>query len=66
MTERDLEPGAFYWVLTAFDPDTDKAWENEVMPARYEGGGKWVYLGVDGISEWPVRWVGGKLTPPKL
>lgn len=59
----NLEIGAFYWIQVALDPDTDTEWENQPMPARYEGGEKWTYLGVEGISVWPVRWVGDKIIP---
>lgn len=56
-----LEIGAFYWVLLASDPDAEE-WEKERMPARYEGGGKWRYLGVEGVSDWPVSWVGPRIS----
>jgi len=53
--------GAFYWVVIALDADTDLEWENEPMPARYAGNGKWFYLNQDGASDWPVRWVGDRI-----
>ena len=56
-----LEVGGFYWVLIALDPDASGAWENERMPARYEGNGAWRYLGTEGVSDWPVRWVGPRI-----
>lgn len=58
-----IEPkvGCFYWILPVFDPDTDNEWENEPQPARYEGDGRWTCLGIEGISNWPARWVGDKL-----
>ncbi len=55
----DLIVGAFYWVRITFDPDTDNEWENDDMPARYAGNGKWNYL--DDESDWPVRWVGPRI-----
>ena len=43
------------------DPDAEN-WENEVMPARYAGNNQWIYLGVEGVSDWPVRWIGDEIT----
>lgn len=61
--EEDLIPGRFYWVLIVNDPDCEE-WEMEKMPARYAGNGKFNYLGEDGESDWPVRWVGREIVLP--
>ena len=68
MNTEQLEVGAFYWVLITFDPDSEGAdeWVNEPMPARYAGDGRWTFLGVDDVSDWPVRWVGPKIDKPSL
>jgi hypothetical protein len=65
MDETKLKVGSFYWMLPVLDPDTDNQWENEPQPARYEGDGKWTCLGIDGISDWPARWIGDEITPPQ-
>lgn len=59
----DLIVGAFYWVRIAFDPDFEPGneWVNDTQPARYAGGGRWNYLGIDGESDWPVIWVGEQI-----
>ena len=56
-----LTVGSFYWIQIALDPDADNEWENQAMPARYEGSGKWTYLGQEGVSDWPVRWIGNEI-----
>jgi hypothetical protein len=61
-----LKPGAFYWALPVLDPDTDEEWQNQPQPARYVGLtpdclDMWVWLGVEGVSEWPARWVGKEI-----
>jgi hypothetical protein len=62
----DLKIGSFYWVKIVYDPDTDHEWENEEMPARYAGknaAGKdlWNYIGQEGETDWPVRWIGPEI-----
>ena len=59
-----LEVGAFYWVLIVFDADylDGEEWVNEAQPARYAGNGMWHYLGLDGKSDWPVRWIGPQIS----
>src|SRR5262245_50608973 len=64
--ERELRYGAFYWVLPVFDPDGDDEWGNKEQPARYGGTNDagqqlWNYIGVDGYSDWPVRWIGEEI-----
>lgn len=56
-----LKVGAFYWVIPAFNPDTDESWNNALQPARYEGAGLWSYLGESGVSDWPTIWVGNEI-----
>jgi hypothetical protein len=66
LTHRRLRAGAFYWVILTFDPDAE-LWANERMPARFAGyvGGEptWNFLGGDGVSDWPVGWVGAEIVP---
>jgi len=59
-----LKPGAFYWALPAFDPDTDEEWVNQPQPARYEGDSRWTWLGSEN-EEWPARWVGPEIVQPE-
>jgi hypothetical protein len=68
--EANLIVGRFYWVIPAFDPDTDADWETSVQPARFAGTNAagellWNCLTIDGNSSWPMRWIGGEITPPK-
>ncbi|WP_342152294.1 hypothetical protein [Methylorubrum sp. SB2] len=60
----NLKVGAFYWVLPVLDPDTEETWWNDCMPARYAGNGQWWYLDHEGVSDWPVRWVGPEIVKP--
>lgn len=57
----DLEIGSFYWVLPVLDADAPDDWENYEQPARYVGNEMWNYLGIEGNSMWPVRWVGEEI-----
>lgn len=65
MSNPALKIGAFYWVLIVLDPDSDSPWENEPMPARYAGRGEgcdlWNFIGQEGTSDWPVRWIGEQI-----
>lgn len=66
VAQEKLIVGRFYWVVPAFDPDTDAEWESEMQPARYAGKDAngnllWNCLGVDGVSDWPMRWIGGEV-----
>lgn len=60
---RDLRVGAFYWVWLATDPE-GLEWENQPMPARYAGDGRWHFLNQEGDSDWPLRWVGAEILEP--
>lgn len=62
--EKDLVIGQFYWVLIVLDPDAKEAWENEPMPARYAGDDKWNYIGIEGVSDWPVRGIFSRIEKP--
>lgn len=66
MTDHRLRAGAFYLVIRTFDPNAE-LWENERVPARFAGyvGGErtWSFLGKDGVSDWPVGWVGPEIVP---
>ena len=61
----DLIPGRFYWVIIALDVDAEEQWENEAMPARFvgivDGKAHWNYLGQNGQTDWPVRWIGAEV-----
>lgn len=67
-----LKVGSFCWVLIALDPDTDEAWENQVMPARFAGVDKstgrplWNFLNQEGASDWDTRWIGSEIVAPVL
>jgi hypothetical protein len=64
MTEYGLRAGASYWVIATLNPDAE-LWTSERMPARFAGyvGGEptWNFLGSDGVSDWPVGWVGPEI-----
>lgn len=66
--DKNLREGAFYWIIPAFDPDTDLEWENAVQPARFDGyvdgEPRWHCLNLDGVSDWPAIYVGPEITPP--
>lgn len=63
----NLTPGKFYWVLIAFDPDTDEAWVNQKQPARFVGYTSdeqeiFQFIGRDSDEDfWPVRWIGEEI-----
>lgn len=63
-----LTVGSFYWVIPVNDPDALESWEMEAQPARLRGYSEcgeplWSYINGEG-DDWPVRWVGPRLTPP--
>lgn len=59
--KRELKIGAFYWVQPALDPDTESEWEVGIQPARYAGNDKWNSLGVEGESDWPMKYIGDEI-----
>jgi hypothetical protein len=63
---QDLVVGRFYWVMPVIDTDSDAEWESELQPARFAGRNAdgqplWNCLAIDGVSDWPMRWVGGEI-----
>lgn len=67
MDEDELKVGAFYWVTPVLDVDTDEAWEHGMQPARFAGKREdgvllWHCLNVDGLSDWPMRFIGTEIT----
>jgi hypothetical protein len=67
----DYVVGKFYWVMPMFDVDGDEEWECEMQPARFagrnaEGQPLWNCLAIDGVSDWPMRWVGGEVDAPSV
>lgn len=66
---RELIPGVFYWAIPTLDPEAEEHWESHEQPARFvgyskDGAERWQCIGVDGVSDWPMLWVGSQLTPP--
>lgn len=59
----DLDPGKFYWVWLVLDRDAE-SWENAPMVARYAGASLWNLPGKDGLSNWPMRWIGPEVEKP--
>lgn len=62
----DLVVGKFYWVMPVADPDKEAEWEDGLQPARFNGRNAdgvplWNCLGIDGNSDWPMRWVGAEI-----
>lgn len=57
-----LKVGSFYWVIPVLDVDSSEEWEDCAQPARYVGDDKWHCLNIEGVSDWPMRWVGSEIT----
>ncbi|MCL6468964.1 MAG: hypothetical protein I4O48_11675 [Ralstonia sp.] len=67
---QDLVIGRFYWVMPTIDVDSDAEWESEMQPARFAGKDAagnllWNCLGIDGASDWPMRWIGKEIGAPQ-
>lgn len=67
----DLIVGRFYWVFPVLDPDAQDEWETEIQPARFNGTNAdgellWHCIGIDGSSNWPMRWIGDEVEAPSL
>lgn len=67
MNNNELIVGRFYWVIPVLDPDTREEWEDGLQPARYAGKNAdghclWNYIGIDGCTNWPVRWIGEEIS----
>lgn len=66
MDEANLIVGRFYWVMPVIDVDSEADWEADTQPARYAGKNDrgenlWNCLGIDGASNWPMRWIGDEV-----
>lgn len=72
-----LVVGAFYWVIPEPDPDSayrdewepGQAWLDEMHPARFGGRNArgellWNFIDIDGLSNWPVLWIGEVIQSP--
>lgn len=77
VNDKQLIPGAFYWVIPEVDPDAEdrdlyepgQEWHDEIQPARFNGWNAngemlWNFLGFDGSSDWSVPWVGEAIEVP--
>lgn len=69
MPKKGLIPRRFYWALPVADPDAVHEWENQEQPAMFweydmSGNERWVWLGLDGATNWPARWVGEEIASP--
>lgn len=75
VNDKQLIPGAFYWVIPKSDVGRDddwlpgEEWQDEIQPARFNGWNAagemlWNFMGFDGASDWPVLWVGEALKIP--
>lgn len=58
--------GRFYWVMPTLDPDAEGEWESGMQPARFagrnaEGGLLWNCLAIEGVSDWPMKWIGKEI-----
>ena len=49
-------------MMPVLDPDTENDWERGMQPARYAGDDKWHCLNIEGVSDWPMRFVGNEIT----
>lgn len=69
LMRKDLIVGQFYWVLPANDPDEDMGPLQAEQPALFVGWlgdqEQWVCLGVERVSDWPMKWVGPAIEPPR-
>jgi hypothetical protein len=63
-----LIAGQFYWAEHTFGPIEDDERLGAVQPALFwgwkDGQEQWVCLGIDGVSDWPMKWVGKAILPP--
>lgn len=62
-----LVAGNFYWVVP--EPTARNAWSDDKQPARFmgfasNGATLWLCLGIDGVTSWPMRWIGDCLDVP--
>jgi hypothetical protein len=65
----DLVVGAFYWVVPANDPDEDIEQLTDTQPALFvgyseSGEQQWICLGLEGLTTWPMKWIGAIIYAP--
>lgn len=57
-----LVAGTFYWVIPAPALTAPDDWQDGLQPARFLGrdaaGKLLLRCGLDGASDWPMRWIG--------
>lgn len=66
---KQLVVGGYYWVIPEPSPGATCACEDGKQPARYLGVDRngrqaWACIGIDGVSFWPMRWVGHRIGEP--
>lgn len=69
VTNNRLDVGSFYWVIPAPALTAPDDWQDGLQPARFIGrdeAGKllWSFMGLDGVSDWPMSWIGNRLQEP--
>lgn len=65
-----LVVGKYYRVVPEPAPTAYSAWEDGPQPVRFigrdtNGAPVWSCVGIDGITNWPMRWIGSQLQEPK-
>lgn len=70
LNDNELVIGSFYWVIPVLDPDGQADWERDLQPARYagrntEGEQLWNCINIDGLTNWPMQWIGGRIDAPQ-
>ena len=61
--------GRYYWVVPEPAPVANSEWEDGLQPARFvgrdsNGAPLWTCVGLDGPTNWPMRWIGNQLRGP--
>jgi hypothetical protein len=65
-----LDIGKFYWVIPAPALTAPDDWQDGLQPARFIGRDPttckllWSVMGLDGVSDWPMLWIGNKVKEP--
>jgi hypothetical protein len=64
-----LVVGRYYWVVPEPAPAGRNEWEDGLQPARFvgrdaNGAPLWTCVGLDGPTNWPMRWIGSQLRRP--
>jgi hypothetical protein len=66
-----LVVGKYYWVIPEPAPTAYSAWEDGPQPARFvgrdtNGAPLWSCIGIEGVTNWPMRWVGHHVKEPAI